>query len=76
VKKVAVCVLLLLLGLPLSLPAAAQAGTNAMQTTAQRGKANGVRKQYVRHQRKAAKKARKAQTRASKTLRAQHPAGH
>ena len=43
-KKVAACVLLLLLGLSLSLPAAAQAGTNAMQTTAQKGKANRVRK--------------------------------
>jgi hypothetical protein len=72
VKRVTACILFILLGQAISVPALARAGTNL---THRRPHTNSMGK-YMKHQRKQQKNARKSQRKAEKNWKMRHHAGH
>ncbi len=69
-RRVTVCILFILLGRTIGVPAVALAGTSSVQSWPH----TDSREKYEQHQNKAQKKARKAQRRMEKKLRRQHHA--
>jgi len=72
VKKVTACILFVLLGQAISVPAFARAGTNSAQ---HKPRMNSM-KNYMRQQKKQQKHARKSQRKAEKNWKMRHHAGH
>jgi hypothetical protein len=72
VKKVTACILFILLGLAISVPAFARAGTNSVQ---RRPQMNSMKK-YMKQQKKKQKNARKSQKKAEKNWKMRHHTGH
>jgi hypothetical protein len=75
VKKVTAFILLILLGLALSAPAVAHAGTNSSQRAAQK-RSQKAYKKSMKQQRKAQKKGLKSQKKAMKDWKKSHRTGH
>ena len=71
-KKVTACILFILLGQTISVPALARAGTSFAP---RKPRANSMEK-YMKHQRKEQKNARKSQKRAEKNWKVRHHTGH
>jgi cytochrome c-type biogenesis protein CcmH/NrfG len=72
VRRATICILFILLGRTIAVPAVALAGTSSVQSWPH----TDSREKYEKHQNKAQKKARKAQKRMEKKLRRQHHAEH
>lgn len=75
VKKVTAFILFILLGLALSVPTVAHAGTNPSQRAAQK-RSQKAYKKSMKQQKKAQKKAQKSQKKAMKDWKKTHRTGH
>jgi hypothetical protein len=75
VKKVTAFILFILLGLALSVPAVAHAGTNPSQRAAQKHSQKAYKKS-MKQQKKTQKKAQKSQKKAMKDWKKSHRTGH
>jgi hypothetical protein len=71
VKKLTACILSVLLGLALFVPAVAHTDTDSAQRTAQKNSKKSMKK-YVKHQKKEQKKAQKSQKKALKNWKKLH----
>jgi len=75
VKKVTAFFLFVLLGLALSVPTIAQAGTKSAQQRATKNSQKGYKK-TLKQQKKSQKKNMKSQKKATKNWKKQHSSGH